>query len=252
MNRFADVLNQARDRLDIPEPSRTRIVLEMASDLEDSYQYYLDQGHEEAEATRLAKEAFGTSEEALRHLSKVHGSSIGGIADRVSGQAGQVWARFLLVVLVVFEIWLAVLILTEEAFRVYVSPFVWPVAGLAVVAFAFTIWKLVQHLLENRARDQPIALGSGSSAVLLGSQSGSIRLWLLLPSAEILSAQLRDRARISVHEFCRLDDLHVVDDDHQLAGRHSLRDGLVRAVQCGGASRDERDGNLARGCELTV
>ena len=58
MSRFADVLNQVRDRLEIPEPSRTRIVLEMASDLEDSYQYYLDQGHDEAEAARLARETF--------------------------------------------------------------------------------------------------------------------------------------------------------------------------------------------------
>ena len=177
MNRFADVLNQARDRLDIPEPSRTRIVLEMASDLEDSYQYYLDQGHEEAEATRLAKEAFGTSEEALRHLSKVHGSGIGGIADRVSGQAGQVWARFLLVVLVVFEIWLAVLILTEEAFRVYVSPFVWPVAGLAVVAFAFTIWKLVQIFSRTGREISQLRSGLGvllfcSGASLAVSASG--------------------------------------------------------------------------------
>ncbi len=221
MNRFADVLNQARDRLDIPEPSRTRIVLEMAADLEDSYQYYLDQGHEEAEATRMAKEAFGTSEEALRHLSKVHGSGIGGMADRVSGQAGRVWARFLLVVLVVFEIWLAVLVLTEEAFRVYVSPFVWPVAGSRSGGLCVHHLEAGADLLENRARDQPIALRSGSPAVLLRSQSGGVRLRPLLPSAEILSAQLRDRARIAVHELRRLDDLDVVDDDHQPAGRHS-------------------------------
>jgi len=167
MNRFADVLNQARDRLDIPEPSRTRIVLEMAADLEDSYRYFLDQGHEEAEATRLAKEAFGTSEEALRHLSKVHGSGIGGMADRVSGQAGQVWARILLVVLVVFEIWLAVLVLTEEVFRVYVSPFVWPVAGLAVVAFAFTLWKLVQ--IFSRSGREISRLRSGLGVLLFCS-----------------------------------------------------------------------------------
>lgn len=144
MNRFADVLNRVKDRLEISEPSRTRIMLEMASDLEDSYQYYLAQGHDEEEATHLAEEAFGTSEEALSHLVKVHESSIGGIADRVSGQVGQIWARVLLLVLLAFEIWLAGLVLTEEAFRVYVSPFVWPVAGLALVAFLFSAWKLKQ------------------------------------------------------------------------------------------------------------
>jgi uncharacterized membrane protein len=152
MNRFADVLNQVRDRLEIAEPSRTRIVLEMASDLEDSYQYFLDQGHDEAEATRLAKENFGTSEEALRHLTHVHRSGIGGMADRVSGQVGHTGARLLMLVLVVFEIWLAGVVLTEEAFRVYVSPFVWPIASLAVLAFAFTVWKLVQ-IFSQAGRD---------------------------------------------------------------------------------------------------
>ena len=36
MNRFARVLSEAHDQLQIQEPSRTRVLLEMASDLEDS------------------------------------------------------------------------------------------------------------------------------------------------------------------------------------------------------------------------
>ena len=68
MNRFGGVLQKARDQLQIPEPARTRVLLEMASDLEDSYQIYLSQGCDEPEAVRRAEESFGTSEEALKHL----------------------------------------------------------------------------------------------------------------------------------------------------------------------------------------
>lgn len=161
MNRFADTLNQVRDRLQIPEPSRTRIVLEMAADLEDSFQYYLEQGHDEDEAARLAKEAFGTSDEALRHLAKVHESTIGGMADRVSGQVGHLWARILLLFLFLFEIWLAGVVLTEEAFRVYTSPFVWPVVGLALVAFGFTVWKLVQLFSKSGREVSQLRTGLG-------------------------------------------------------------------------------------------
>ncbi len=39
MKRFARVLGKAHGQLKIPEPSRTRVLLEMASDLENSYQY---------------------------------------------------------------------------------------------------------------------------------------------------------------------------------------------------------------------
>lgn len=144
MSRFADVLQQARSRLAVPEPSRSRILLEMASDLEDSYQYYLRQGNEEDEAIRRAEEAFATSDEALNHLVKIHQSSHSGLADRVSDQAGTVWERVLLLALLAFEIWLAIQVLSTSSLFVHVSPFVWPIAGLALAAIGLTIWKLSQ------------------------------------------------------------------------------------------------------------
>ncbi len=50
MKRFTRVLSDARDQLEISEPSRTRVLLEMASDLEDSYDFHLSHGCDEAEA----------------------------------------------------------------------------------------------------------------------------------------------------------------------------------------------------------
>ena len=144
MNRFAETLKQAHSRLLIAEPGRTRVLLEMASDLEDSFQFYRNQGLGEAEAARRAEEAFGSSEETLSLLSKIHETGMGGIADRVSEQVGGLGARILLLLILVFEVWLAGVVLTAEAFRVYVSPFIWPVIGLAVVAFAFSVWKIGQ------------------------------------------------------------------------------------------------------------
>lgn len=152
MNRFAETLKHARDRLQVPEPGRTRILLEMASDLEDSYQFYRSQGLDETEAVRRAEDAFGTSEEALGLLSRIHESGACGIADRVSGQVGGAGSKMLLLILLVFEVWLAGKVLTEEAFRVYVSPFVWPVVGLAVVAFGISVWKLIQ-IFSKSGRD---------------------------------------------------------------------------------------------------
>lgn len=164
MNRFADVLKQARERLEVPEPSRTRILLEMASDLEDSYQYHLSQGRDGPEAIRRAEEAFGTSDEALGHLARIHQGSVGGLADRVSGQAGRVWEKVLLVALLAFEVLLAIKVLSDEAFFVYVSPFVWPIAGLALAAFAFASWKLFQ--IFSKSNRDTRQLRSGLSVLL--------------------------------------------------------------------------------------
>jgi len=169
MNRFADVLKHTRDQLQIPEPSRTRILLEMAADLEDSYEVYLNQGLAEPEAARRAEEAFGTSGEALKHLVKIHESSMGGIADRVSGQVGRLWEKALLLAILVFEIFLAVKVLSDEAFFVFVSPFVWPIAGLALASFVFAIWKLHQIFSKSGRDVRRLRAGLGALLFFAGA-----------------------------------------------------------------------------------
>ncbi len=151
MTRFADLLKRTGERLRIPEPSRTRILLEMAADLEDSYQHYLNQGCDDAEATRRAEEAFGTSEEALRLLARVHQPVVGTAADRLSRQIGTLWSKILMVALLAFEILVGVRVFSDRTFFVYPSPFLWPIAALALAAFLFTIWKLMQIFSRSGA-----------------------------------------------------------------------------------------------------
>jgi hypothetical protein len=144
MSRFADVLRRAKDQLDVPEPVRSRILLEMASDLEDSYQHFRARGIDEDEACRLAEETFGTSPEALGRLARVHAAGASGVQHRFFQQLTTWWARILLVLLLGSEVVLAVKVLTTRTFWVFVSPFVWPIGILAAATFAFTTWKLWQ------------------------------------------------------------------------------------------------------------
>lgn len=169
MNRFSEVLKRARARLEIPEPSRTRVLLEMAADLEDSFQFYVSQGLTEAEAVQRAEEAFGTSEEALKHLARIHQSGMGGIADRVTGQVGRLWEKILLILLFAFEIWLAVRVLSDRSFFVYMSPFLWPIAALASSAFVFTIWKLIQIFSTSGRNIRKLREGLGVLLFCAGS-----------------------------------------------------------------------------------
>jgi hypothetical protein len=161
MNRFAPVLQKARDQLRVPEPTRTRILLEMAADLEDSYQFYLSRGHDEAEASRRAEEAFGSSDEALKHLARIHESGVGGIGDRISGQVGRIWEKVLLLVVLIFEAWFAINVLTQKGFFLFLSPFVWPIAGLALAALSVTIWKLYQVFSGSGSDVRQLRTGLG-------------------------------------------------------------------------------------------
>lgn len=161
MTRFADVLKQTEDRLRAPEPSRTRILLEMAADLEDSYQHHLAQGCDEAEAIRRAEEAFGTSDEALRLLERVHQPGFSSSADRFFHQLGSIWAKILLVVLLGFEILLAVRVSSTRSFFVHPSPFLWPVGLLALAAIVFTAWKLTQIFSRGGSDVRRLRTGLG-------------------------------------------------------------------------------------------
>jgi hypothetical protein len=148
MTQFAGILREIGAGLNLPQPTKSRILLEMAGDLEDLYQHHLGQGLAAPEAARRAEEAFAASEEALRHLARIHESG-GGLTDRVIRQAGSIWEKTLLVLWVLAVILIAAKVATAERFFFIVSPFVWPIAGIALAALAFSLWKLHELFLRK-------------------------------------------------------------------------------------------------------
>ncbi len=169
MKRFTRVLSEARDQLEISEPARSRVLLEMASDLEDSYDFHLSHGCDEAEATRRAEEAFGTSEEALKHLTRIHESGLGSLHHRLSGQIGRPWERILLVALVAFEILAAAKVVTHDEFLRFASPFVWLIGALAAAALIFTAWKLYEIFLSPDSDIRRLRSGLGALLFFAGT-----------------------------------------------------------------------------------
>jgi hypothetical protein len=148
MSRFAPVLRRISAGLDLPQATKSRILLEMAGDMEDLYQHHLSRGSDEAEALRRAEEAFAASDEALKHLARVHERG-GRFADRVTSQVGSIWEKALLLIWVLAVILLVGTVATEERFFVIVSPFIWPIAGLALAALALALRKLNELFLKK-------------------------------------------------------------------------------------------------------
>jgi hypothetical protein len=69
---FAHVLRQAEGRLQVPEPHRSRILLEIAQDLEELYAAFVARGIPAAEAAKRAEAVFGASSGVLAELDEVH------------------------------------------------------------------------------------------------------------------------------------------------------------------------------------
>ncbi|MDP2478910.1 MAG: permease prefix domain 1-containing protein [Candidatus Palauibacterales bacterium] len=131
MEVFERVLRRAEAGLRVPEPRRSRILLEMASDLEDLYRSYRERGLDEEEARERAVRLLGASPEVLAELGRTHGSRMAGVLDRVAG-AGAHRLESALVVLV------AALAAAVGAYAVWrspvaaePSPWTWAVLALA-------------------------------------------------------------------------------------------------------------------------
>ncbi|MFH1754248.1 MAG: hypothetical protein ABIA59_00965 [Candidatus Latescibacterota bacterium] len=50
MSRFEGLLKQINGKLDLPQPTKSRILLEIASDLDDMYRVFIQQGMSEQDA----------------------------------------------------------------------------------------------------------------------------------------------------------------------------------------------------------
>lgn len=203
MNEFSGHLRDIAARLSIPEPARSRVLLEIATDMEDLLDHHLESGVGREEAISAVEEQFDLSEDALRDLVEVHSSSCRGPLERISQQAQSSWERGVLVVVAVF---VAVGLVTQM-----VQPGLFRAAGiltyvvLPVLALALGVgaWKgAALFRVGNRLR-MPIPRGGIRSLVtlaLLLVGTGFAGVWIQLY-----------RAGLQIREVPRLALVHLVD-----------------------------------------
>ena len=101
MNRFTHVLSELDSRLTVLEPARSRIVLEVAADMEDLFQEYLLRGYSEEDAGIAVADHFNLSDDALQELILVHDTPFQRSLENLSGQVRGVGSRTLMAVLAI-------------------------------------------------------------------------------------------------------------------------------------------------------
>lgn len=99
MNEFNQVLRglDARlTRLNVAQPARSRVIIEVAADLRDMEADFVAGGADAEEARRLALERCDLSDDAVTDLARVYASAYRRFLDRLSAQARTRWERILL------------------------------------------------------------------------------------------------------------------------------------------------------------
>ena len=181
MSQFKDILVDLDARLMVKEPARSRVLLEVAADMEDLFQEFLQRGFEEADAERAVKDHFDLSEEVLRELVGVHDSPLQRSLETLSVQVRGRGSRLLMVLLALFfTVASGSLLFRAQLYRAS-SGLVWivmPILALGLVmaaGHARRLYRSAGHDLSPAHSPGSLRLLGLASLILLVTAGG---LWL--------------------------------------------------------------------------
>lgn len=184
MNHFGPVLRKINNRLTLPQPVRAQIILEIAADLEDAFEYYTTKGLTESAARQQALEKFDLTDEALTQLVNIHDSTLRKFIRRLSAQTQSRWERTILLGLMLFSLLVFARAFTVTPFFLHASKFVWPILAILSVALPLAIFKFYQlsikkdHQLKRLRQGLPLMLFFSGGSIVLGVYGFFIETWL--------------------------------------------------------------------------
>ena len=145
MTRFISILKDINARLSLPQPLKSQILLEIAGDLDESYEYFRKKGHSEEKALQLAKEKFDVSDESISNLQKVHEPFPEKISHNILARTQSRWELVILILsLSAITLFLGIEFFTSDFFT-NTSNFIWPVlliSGIIVIQSLIFIYIL--------------------------------------------------------------------------------------------------------------
>ncbi|GEM_PF-1635174 len=154
MNRFAEQLRMIDGMLDIPQPSRSRVILEISADMEDLYEHYIGQGLGGEEAVKRTIEEFDISAESIDAIAEVHDSPLKRFLDRFSAGTRSALERTALSVTMIPVVILALMLSRSGGMFGYSGIWKWPLLFGVVVAVALgtTKWYRLFVLKDHNIR----------------------------------------------------------------------------------------------------
>jgi len=179
---FAEIITELSERLDLPQPARSRLLLEVAADLEDLFAFYREQGKDEATARQQALEQCDLSDESLTQLVQVHCNGLRHWLDGISIQVRGLYERIILIALVAFVALASGGMMLSQDFFHSASEFIWPVLATALVTLALVLRKVYGLWLKQDHHPRRLRRGLSPILYLAGVQLllGAYGFWLEL------------------------------------------------------------------------
>jgi hypothetical protein len=183
VTRFPEVLSSLQQELILPQPARSRILLEISDDLEGLYQHYLSEGLDEPTARRQALDELSLTPEALEELIEVHTSTYQRFLDGLSDRARSTWERGLLILLSIFACFVVGATARSGSVFEHANVFVWPVLLCFVIGLvaglqrAYVLFVRKAYAAREARRGLRIVLGMAAAQFVIGISGGWLDLF---------------------------------------------------------------------------
>lgn len=213
MSVFEAELRGVAQSLDLPQPMRSRILLELRADLEDLAAALSAEGVPEAEARRRAVEALVPSPEALGELRRLHRPLYQRLVDRFSERGRHRLERLLIAGFTGVLVWLGWGLARAGDLFDDPSPWLVPVVALGMLALGvggvrlFVLHVKQDHTHRGLGRGRTalpflavavVVLGLAGSAVDLHGVAASLEANPAMQAAYLLRWLRQDMAMLSL------------------------------------------------------
>jgi len=159
MNRFLSFLKKINNKLDLPQTTKSKIILEMAADLNDLYNYYLGEGLSEKEAIQKAHEKIDVSDEALKQLIEIHQTGFKIFLQSLSEKVVNRWERAMMALVVFMIVVISTWIISSSQFFKQASPFVWPILCFAFITVIIALTKFYHLYIKKDHNMKTLSAG---------------------------------------------------------------------------------------------
>jgi hypothetical protein len=149
MNSFKPFLRRINEKLDLPQSTKSTIILEITADLNDLFEHYISEGFSEKEARQMAQEKMDISEEALLQLIELHQSGLKKLLQRLSLKSLARWEKGVLTIILLIVLAFFIPVMSSSTFFLQSSLFVWPILFFSFIALAISLRKVYELYVKQ-------------------------------------------------------------------------------------------------------
>lgn len=149
MTRFQNLLTEINAKLELPQPLKSRIIWEIADDIEETFKAYIKRGLSEEDAETKTKDKFTLSETAIIELTQIHLTPYRRWLDKFSRGAQSKWEKFLLIIIFTLILSSLAKVVYSTPFFVNASYFIYPILTALLFATILFIVKFYQLYIKK-------------------------------------------------------------------------------------------------------